>query len=117
MEDKLLNEEISEEKLGVSSDLRHIVNSLQNKTFDLFKPHVPSAIDNIREKKKRPNVESIFNHIAKSSATSTNRDVVESILIELINQKITSNKKTSSGCDSFYRSEKSANNPDILEPM
>ena len=35
MENKLLNKEISEEKLGLSSDLRHTVNSLQN-TFHLL---------------------------------------------------------------------------------
>ena len=40
---------------------------------------------------------------------------MESILIELMNQKMVSNKKTSGGCDSFYRSEKSANNSDILK--
>ena len=40
---------------------------------------------------------------------------MESTLTELINQKIISNKKTSSGCQSFYRSEKSTNNSDILE--
>ena len=113
MEDKLLNKETSEEKLGVSRDLRHTAYSLQNTTFDLFKPHVLSAVDNIREKKKRPDVDSIFTHIVKSSATNIDRDDVESILIELINQKIISNKKISSGCDSFYRSEKSANNSKI----
>ena len=52
MEDKLLNKEISEENSGVSNDLRHTTNSLQNATFELFKLHVLSAIDNIREKKK-----------------------------------------------------------------
>ena len=40
---------------------------------------------------------------------------MESILTELINQKIISNKKTTSGCDSFYRSEKSANNSNMLK--
>ena len=40
---------------------------------------------------------------------------MESVLAELINQKIISNKKTSSGCDSFYRAEKSDNISNILE--
>ena len=56
MEDKLLNKEISEEKLRDSSDLRHTANSLQNTTFDLVKPYVLSAIGNIREKKNRPDL-------------------------------------------------------------
>ena len=102
-------------KLEVSRDLRHTSNLLQNTIFDLLKPHVLSAEDNIREKKKRPDVDSIFNHIAKSSATNIESDVVESVLGELINQKIISNKKTSSSCNSFYRAEKSDNNSNILE--
>ena len=100
MKDKLLNNKITEENHGVSNDLRHTTNSLQNATLKLFKPHVLSAIDNIREKKKRPDVYIIFNHIRESSATNIDRDIVESILIELINPKIISNKKTSSGYDS-----------------
>ena len=40
---------------------------------------------------------------------------MESILREQINQKIISNKKTSSSCDSFYRAERGANNSDIFE--
>ena len=105
----------AKKKLEVSRDLRHTSSLLQNTTFDLLKPHVLSAKDNIREKKKRPDVDSIFNHIAKSSATNIESDVVESVLGELINQKIISNKKTSSGCDSFYRAEKSDNISNILE--
>ena len=52
-----------------------------------------------KRKKKRPDVDSIFNHSI--------------MLIELMNQKIISNKKTSSVCDTSCRSEKSANNLDI----
>ena len=95
--------------------MRHTTNSLQNVTFELFKPHVLSAIVYIREKKKRPDVDNIFNLITKSLVTNIDRDFAKSILIELINQEIISNKKTSSGCDSYYRLEKSANNSDILE--
>ena len=57
---------MSEENPWVSCDLHHTTESSQNTTFDLFKPHVLSAIDNIREKKKRPDVDSIFSHITKS---------------------------------------------------
>ena len=65
-------------------------------------------------KKKRP-ISAVFsNHITKCSAANIDRDVVESILAELINQKIISNKKMRS-YDSFYRSEKSANNSNILQ--
>ena len=107
MEDKLLSKEISEEKLGVSNDLRHTANSWQNRTFDLFKPHDLSAIDNVPEKKKCPDVNSVFNHTAKSSATSIEQAITKTI--QQIIQKIISKKKTSSGCDSSYRSKKSIN--------
>ena len=95
--------------------MRHADNSLQNTNFELFKPYFLSAIDSIWEKKKRP-ISAVFsNHITKCSAANIDRDVVESILAELINQKIISNKKIRRSCDSFYRSEKSANNSNILQ--
>ena len=65
MGDKLLNKEITQEKPGASSDLRYTDNSLQNTFFDLFKPHVLSAIENMQKKKKCPYVDSIFDYIAK----------------------------------------------------
>ena len=105
-----MNKEISEENIGVSCELRHRTNLSQNLTFDLL--YLLQL--KIRQKKKRPDVDSIFNNVIKSSATNIDRDVVESILIELINQKIISNKQTSSDCDSLYKSEKSANNSDII---
>ena len=107
MDDKLLNKEKSKK------NWKYHVTYVIHPTY--YKTHVLSAKDNIREKKKRPDVDSIFNHIAKSSATNIDRDVVESVLGELINQKIISNKKTSSGCVSFYRAEKSDNISNILE--
>ena len=82
MEDKILNKEISKESPEVSNDLPHTTTKL-NSTHTY---HVLSGIDNTREKKKRPDVDSIFNHITKSSTTNIDRDVAESILIELINQ-------------------------------
>ena len=66
-------------------------------------------------RKKKCPISAVFsNHITKCSAANIDRDVVESILAELINQKIISNKKMRS-YDSFYRSEKSANNSNILQ--
>ena len=53
--------------------------------------------------------------LQKGLATNIDRYVAERFLIKLINQKITSNRKIISGYDSFYRSEKSANNSDIIE--
>ena len=93
MDDKLLNKEKSKK------NSKYHVTYVIHPTY--YKIHVLYAKDNIREKKKRPDVDSIFNHIATSSATNIDRDVVESVLGELINQKIISNKKTSSGCVSF----------------
>ena len=61
-----MKKEISKENPDVLGDLFHSIDSSQNTVFDLFKPHDLSAIDNIRQKNKRPDVDSIFNHIKKS---------------------------------------------------
>ena len=102
------------QKETFNETLKLLTNNVINRTLPLTDQTLHLLLTkypgNIRKKKRRPDVDSVFNHIAKSSATNIDRGIVESTLTELINQKIISNKKTSSGRDSLYRSQKSANN-------
>ena len=107
------------QKETFNETLKLLTNNMINRTLPLTDQTLHLLLTkypgNIRKKKRRPDVDSVFNHIAKSSATNIDRGIVESTLTELINQKIISNKKTSSGCDSLHRSQKSANNWNIPE--
>ena len=59
----------------------------------LFKPKILQAIKFIREKKKRPNLNSIYEHLSKTGASNINKDTVYSIISELIKQEVLENKK------------------------
>ena len=52
----------------------------------LFKPKILQAIKFIREKKKRPDLNSIYEHFRKSGASYIRKDAMYSIIYELIKQ-------------------------------
>ena len=82
------------EKLRIASD-----ESDRNNDLDILKPKILDAIDQIRQRKKRPDTDSIYDFIARTSATNINRELIE----ELIAQNDVFNKKTAQGQDSFYK--------------
>ena len=49
---------------------------LSNNTIDIFKPIITSAIESIRIKSKRPDIDAIYRHILKSEATNVDRDLL-----------------------------------------
>ena len=65
-----------------------------------FKPKILQAIKFIREKKKRPDLNSIYEHFSKSGASNISKNTMYSIISKLIKQKLLENKKSAYG-DSF----------------
>ena len=53
-----------------------------------FKPKILQAIKFISKKKKRPDVNSIYEHFSKSGASNISKDTMYSIISELIRQSI-----------------------------
>ena len=70
-------------KLRIASDEsdRNCSNKL-----DTLKPKILQAIDQIRQRKKRPDTDSIYDFIARTCATNINKE-------ELITQNVIFNKK------------------------
>ena len=58
------------------------------------------AIEYIREKRKRPDTNAIYEHLKKTEASNIDKETIDNIISELINQKILENKKSTYG-DSF----------------
>ena len=58
----------------------------------------------LREKKKRPDIDSIFDFLSKTVATNIDEDTLTNSISQLITQKVLVNKKTSNGYDSLYLS-------------
>ena len=68
----------------------------------LFRPKILSAIEIIRDKKRKcPNIDAIHGYIIKMWASKTFKTLIENLDKELIKQNILINKKYIRGLDSF----------------
>ena len=78
------------------------LNTSVNESLQLFKPKILNAIEIIRDKKKkRPDIDTIHDHIMKTEASNADKTLIEILVKELIKQNILINKKTTQGLDSF----------------
>ena len=83
------------EKLAITNDLE---KNLENtETFSLFKQKILYAIDRIKEKKKGPDIGSIYNYLSRTEDSNINKVTIELILNELVKENVLVNKKTSLG--------------------
>ena len=72
-----------------------------NDTLFLFNPKILNAINFIRDRKKRADLEAIFDHITKMEAYNADKELVENLSSQLVNCKLIISKKTHTGLDSF----------------
>ena len=61
-------------------------------------------IDKLRGKKKRPDIDSIFDFLSKTVATNIDEDTLADSISQLPTLKVLVNKKTANGYDSSYLS-------------
>ena len=87
------------EKLVITNDLEKTRESTKT---SLFKPMILRTIDWIKEKKKLPDIHSIYDYLSKMNAFNIEKVSIELILNDLIKENVLLNKKTSLG-DSFRR--------------
>ena len=88
------------EKLMITNDLEK--NEKTTEISSLFKPKILCAIDRIKEKKKRPDIDSTYDYLSRTEASNIDKISIELILNELVKENVVVNKKTSLG-DSFRR--------------
>ena len=65
-----------------------------NDAFLLFKPKILNATKFICDRKKRDDLEAIFDHLTKEEASNADKELVENLLSQLVNCKLIT-KKTS----------------------
>ena len=87
------------EKLVITNYLEKTRESTKT---SLFKPMILRTIDWIKEKKKLPDIHSIYDYLSKMNAFNIEKVSIELILNDLIKENVLLNKKTSLG-DSFRR--------------
>ena len=73
-----------------------IDNGIKTMTLD--------SIGKLQEKKKRPDIDSLFDFLSKTVATIIDKDTLTDSISQLITLKLLVNKKTPNGYDSLYLS-------------
>ena len=79
--------------LTISSKDKNENESITSDELFLFKPKILQAIEYIREKRKRPETNVIYEHLKKTETCNIDKETIDNIISELINQKILQNKK------------------------
>ena len=80
-----------------------IASEESDKKLTMPRPKLLDAIDQIRQRKKRPDTNSTYDFIARNCATNINKELIEVVIEELIAQNDIFNKKTTQSLDSFYK--------------
>ena len=80
-------------KLKIIKDERKI-DDLSDETLSLFKPKMLNAIDQIKQKKKRPDLNTVYEYLSKTEASNTDKQLIETILANLVQTNIIVNRKT-----------------------
>ena len=73
--------------------------------MSLFKPKILNAVDQIKQKKKRPDLNTIYEYLSKIEASNTDKQLIETILANLVETNIIVNRKTPKVLDSFQKLE------------
>ena len=70
--------------------------------MSLFKSKILNVIDQIKQKKKSPDVNTIYEYVSQTEASNADKQLIETILRNLIETNIIVNRKTPKGLVSFH---------------
>ena len=106
MSHKLTDKEISNafDKLNVAPEMESSIKENNNDLHNCIKTMILDSIDKLRGKKKRPDIDSIFDFLSKTVATNIDKDTLTDSIPQLITQKVLVNKKSPNSYDSLYLS-------------
>ena len=76
--------------------------NLSNDTIGIFKSIIMSAIETIRGRSKRPDIDAIYRHISKSDTTNIDRDFIVSVSNDFENENVIYKKPITQGLDSYF---------------
>ena len=97
------------EKLKIASE-ENEDTLIEQGDYSHFIPLILLAMNDIREKKKRPDTFSIYDYIMKIQASNGDNVLIETVIVKLILEVKIVNKETSQGLDSLYNSTKVIDN-------
>ena len=106
-----MSQEVSEKEIKSAFDKSKITpeteGSIKENSDNLddgIKTMILDSIVKLRGKKKRPDIDSIFDSLFKTVATNIDKDTLADSISQLITLKVLVNKKSSNGYDSLHLS-------------
>ena len=97
---EIINDTMQENVNDANINLNENVNDSESSEFSLFKPKILEALDTVRTKKKRADVNSIYEELCGKQASKIDEKIIASFVSQLIKLNEIKNKKTSHG-DSY----------------
>ena len=106
MSQELSDEEISDafDKLKITLETESSIEENSDDLDNGMKIMTLDSIDKLRERKKRPDIDSIFDFLYKTVAANIDKYTLTDSIPQLITQKVLVNKKSPNSYDSLYLS-------------
>ena len=106
MSQELSDKEISNafDKLKITPETACSIKVNSNNLENGIKTMILDSIDKLPRKKKRPDIDSIFDFLSKAAATNVDKDTLTDSISQLITQKVLVNKNNPNGYDSLHLS-------------
>ena len=92
----------TESDISIAFENLSIISNSENTICTEYEPKIVKAIKEIRNKKKRPDTDAIFDYISRLEASNIDIKTIDSVIQDCIKRKTITNKKTPQGLDSFY---------------
>ena len=86
-----------------SDNTQHIERANNDDSFEIFKPKILMAIDKIKGKKKREDIDAIHNFIVQADATNIDKNTIKDFITQLAAQKVLIKKNISQGNESYHK--------------
>ena len=72
-------------------------------SFQIFRPKILMAIDKIKEKKKRADIDTIHNFIVQADPTNIDKNTIKDFVTQLVAQRLLLRRNTSQGNESCHK--------------
>ena len=86
-----------------TDNTQHIERANNDDSFEIFKPKILMAINKIKGKKKRADINTTHNVIVQADATIIDKNAIKDFATQLVAQKLVIKKNTSQGNESYLK--------------
>ena len=85
-----------------TDNTQHIERA-NNDSFEIFKPKILTAIDKIKGKKERADIDAVHNFIVQADATNIDKNTIKDFVTQLVAHKLVIKKNASQGNESYHK--------------